>query len=147
MCPFLTSIAGLPMYMVAGTSALAVSGQHDHFDLHLHVRQRDAHRLPVHRCRLVGIFIGSILGPYTSKYIPDRWLKRIFVVLAVYVGVGYTLRGFLDIRISGNLRDHARPKLINSGAVDARPHSERDRLWKCTPCGCSLIRISCGYIA
>ena len=44
---------------------------------------------------LIGIFIGSILGPMTSKYIPEIWLKRIFVALAVYVGVGYVTKGFL----------------------------------------------------
>jgi uncharacterized protein len=44
---------------------------------------------------LVGIFVGSILGPRTSKYIPDVWLKRLFVVLALYVGIGYVTKGFL----------------------------------------------------
>jgi hypothetical protein len=42
-----------------------------------------------------------MLGPRTSKYIPDIWLKRLFVVLAFYVGVGYFLRGFFDIRLPG----------------------------------------------
>ncbi len=32
---------------------------------------------------LIGIVIGSVLGPMTSKKIPEIWLKRIFVVLAV----------------------------------------------------------------
>jgi uncharacterized membrane protein YfcA len=50
---------------------------------------------------LIGIAAGSIVGPYTSKYIPDIWLKRLFVVLALYIGIGYTLRGFFDIRIPG----------------------------------------------
>jgi uncharacterized membrane protein YfcA len=44
---------------------------------------------------LIGIAIGSILGPMTSKKIPDVWLKRIFVVLAVYVGIGYLTKGFM----------------------------------------------------
>jgi uncharacterized protein len=44
---------------------------------------------------LIGIFIGSILGPITSKYIPEVWLKRLFVVLALYVGIGYATKGFL----------------------------------------------------
>ena len=44
---------------------------------------------------LIGISIGSILGPITSKNIPDIWLKRIFVVLAVYVGLGYLTKGFM----------------------------------------------------
>ena len=44
---------------------------------------------------LIGIAIGSVLGPVTSKKIPDVWLKRIFVVLALYVGVGYLTKGFM----------------------------------------------------
>jgi len=50
---------------------------------------------------LVGIAIGSVLGPMTSKKIPDIWLKRLFVVLALYVGIGYTLQGFFEFKIPG----------------------------------------------
>jgi len=44
---------------------------------------------------LLGIFVGSMIGPRTSKYIPEVWLKRLFIVLAVYVGLRYSSRGFL----------------------------------------------------
>jgi hypothetical protein len=40
-----------------------------------------------------------MIGPRTSKYIPDIWLKRLFVVLAVYVGLRYTTKGFLGFSI------------------------------------------------
>ena len=50
---------------------------------------------------MVGIVIGSILGPITSKKIPDIWLKRLFVVLALYVGIGYTLKGFSGMSLPG----------------------------------------------
>ena len=46
-------------------------------------------------CALVGIFLGSILGPVTSKKIPEIWLKRLFVILACYVGLGYLTQGLL----------------------------------------------------
>ena len=48
---------------------------------------------------LVGIVIGSIVGPKTSKFIPDKVLKYIFIVLAVYVGLRYTTKGFLGYSI------------------------------------------------
>ena len=48
---------------------------------------------------LVGIFIGSMIGPRTSKYIPDIWLKRIFCFLAFYVGIRYVMKGFLGFTI------------------------------------------------
>jgi uncharacterized membrane protein YfcA len=48
---------------------------------------------------LIGIFAGSIVGPYTSKYIPDIWLKRLFVILAIYVGLRYVTVGFFGYSI------------------------------------------------
>lgn len=97
--PFLTSIAGLPMYIVAGTSALAVLvSMITSIFTYMFVKG-----IPVDLSfigvELIGIFIGSILGPMTSKRIPEIWLKRIFVVLAIYVGVGYTTKGFLGYSI------------------------------------------------
>ncbi|MDQ7783952.1 MAG: sulfite exporter TauE/SafE family protein [Desulfomonilaceae bacterium] len=97
--PFLTSIAGLPMYIVAGTSAMAVFvSMITSIFTFMFVKGTPIDFLFI-GVELVGIFIGSILGPYTSKYIPDIWLKRLFVVLAVYVGVGYTTKGFLGYSI------------------------------------------------
>ncbi len=93
--PFLTSIAGLPMYIVAGTSALAVLiSMITSIFTYMFVKG-----IPVDLffigVELIGIVIGSILGPITSKKIPDIWLKRLFVVLALYVGIGYATKGFL----------------------------------------------------
>lgn len=95
LVPFLTSVAGLPMYLVAGTSALAVFiGM-----LNSIVSYMVAKSTPVAwgliGAELVGIVIGSLIGPRTSKYIPDIWLKRLFVILALYVGIRYTSKGFL----------------------------------------------------
>jgi uncharacterized membrane protein YfcA len=45
--------------------------------------------------------VGSIVGPYTSRFFSDLWLKRIFILLALYVGVDYVLRGFFNYRIFG----------------------------------------------
>ena len=42
---------------------------------------------------------GSWLGPITSKYIPDIWLKRFFIVIAFIVGINYVLRGFFCTRL------------------------------------------------
>ncbi|MEW6349921.1 MAG: sulfite exporter TauE/SafE family protein [Thermodesulfobacteriota bacterium] len=97
--PFLTSIAGLPMYIVAGTSALAVFvGMISSIYGYMFIKG-----VPVDLAfigvELIGIAIGSVLGPMTSKKIPDIWLKRLFVVCAIYVGVGYTTKGFLGYSI------------------------------------------------
>jgi hypothetical protein len=95
LVPFMTALVGLPMFIVAGTSALAVlismiTSIFGYMFLN---------SVPVAwgliGAELVGIFIGSVLGPRTSKYIPEKFLQILFIVLAFYVGIGYTTKGFL----------------------------------------------------
>jgi uncharacterized membrane protein YfcA len=92
--PYLTSLVGAPMYVVAGTSAMAVF---------LSMLTSITSYITVAKAgmdwgligiELIGIFVGSMIGPRTQKYIPDKWLKIIFIILAVYVGLGYFSQGF-----------------------------------------------------
>ncbi len=93
--PFLTSITGLPMFLVAGTSALTVMvGMIISIFSYMVIKGVVVYWSLI-GIELLGIFIGSMIGPRTSKYIPDIWLKRIFVLLAMYVGIRYTSKGFL----------------------------------------------------
>ncbi len=98
--PFLTSVVGLPMFVAAGTSALAVliSMVLSIFNFMIKGVTVDWMMIMV---ELVGIFIGSMVGPRTGKYIPEKGLKVFFIVLALYVGIDYTLRGFFNIRLLG----------------------------------------------
>jgi hypothetical protein len=93
--PFLTSVAGLPMFIVAGTSALAVLVGMIVNIFNMMVVRAVPVDFTLISTELIGIAIGSVLGPVTSKKIPEVWLKRIFVVLAVYVGIGYLTKGFM----------------------------------------------------
>lgn len=93
--PFLTSVAGLPMFIVAGTSALAVLVGMIVNIFNMMVVQKVPVDFLLIFTELIGIAIGSVLGPITSKKIPEVWLKRLFVVLALYVGIGYVTKGFL----------------------------------------------------
>jgi uncharacterized protein len=93
--PYCTSLVGAPMYVVAGTSAMAVlvsmiTSVISY--LTLGAAQVDWGLVGM---QLIGIFIGAMVGPYTQKYIPDIWLKRLFAVLAFYVGLRFTTLGFL----------------------------------------------------
>jgi uncharacterized protein len=97
--PFLTSVAGLPMYIVAGTSALAVLVSMITSIFSFMVVQKVPVDFLIVGTELVGIFIGAMVGPHTSKYIPDVWLKRLFVVLAIYVGLRYISVGFFGYSI------------------------------------------------
>ncbi len=99
LVPFLTSVAGLPMFLVAGTSALAVLvGMVISIFTYM---VGSGVVVPWHLIgvELIGIFVGSMIGPRTQKYIPDIWLKRLFIVLALYVGIRYTTKGFLGFSI------------------------------------------------
>ena len=93
--PFLTSIAGLPMFLVAGTSALCVLVGMIVSIFSYMVGKGVVVSWGLIGAELIGIFIGSMIGPRTSKYIPDKVLKIIFIVLAFYVGLRYTTKGFL----------------------------------------------------
>jgi uncharacterized membrane protein YfcA len=95
--PFLTSVVGLPMFVVSGTSALAVLIGMVFAIFNFMVLKGVMVHWPLIGAELVGIFVGSMIGPRTQKYIPDKALKILFIVLAVYVGLRYTLRGFFGI--------------------------------------------------
>jgi uncharacterized membrane protein YfcA len=97
--PFLTSAAGLPMFIVAGTSALAVLVGMVVNIFNMMVVQQVPVDFIMIATELIGIAIGSVLGPVTSKKIPEIWLKRLFVLLAVYVGLRYLTKGFFGYSI------------------------------------------------
>jgi len=93
--PFLTSVAGLPMFLVAGTSALCVLVGMIVSIFSYMVGKGVMVAWGLIGAELIGVFIGSMIGPRTSKYIPEKVLKIIFIILAFYVGVRYTTKGFL----------------------------------------------------
>ena len=98
LVPFLTAVAGLPMYLVAGTSSLGVFiGMVT--SIISYMWQGTPIAWSFIGAEMIGILIGSFIGPKTSKYIPDMALKLIFIVLALYTGINYTLQGFWGITL------------------------------------------------
>ncbi|MDL2268777.1 sulfite exporter TauE/SafE family protein [Desulfosarcina sp. OttesenSCG-928-A07] len=98
--PFLTSVVGLPMFVAAGTSALAVLISMILSIFNFMVKGVTVHWTMI-GIELIGVFVGSMIGPRTGKYIPEKGLKFFFIFLACYVGLDYTLRGFFNYRIFG----------------------------------------------
>ncbi|MCU0594031.1 MAG: sulfite exporter TauE/SafE family protein [Desulfobacterota bacterium] len=92
--PYLTSLVGAPMYVVAGTSAMAVLVSMLTSITGYITVAKAGMDWGLIGIQLVGVFIGSMIGPRTQKYIPDKWLKILFIILAVYVGLGYFSQGF-----------------------------------------------------
>ncbi|MBW1615123.1 MAG: sulfite exporter TauE/SafE family protein [Deltaproteobacteria bacterium] len=97
--PFLTSVVGLPMFVVAGTSALSVLIGMIFSIFNFMALKGVVVYWPMIGVELLGIFAGSLIGPRTAKYIPNRVLKGIFIVLAIYLGFRYTLKGFFGITL------------------------------------------------
>ena len=100
LVPFLTSVAELPMYLAAGTSALAVLISMITSIVTL-ISKGVQFDWALIGLELVGIALGSVIGPRTSKYFSDVWLKRLFIVLSLYVGIDYVLRGFFNYKLFG----------------------------------------------
>lgn len=98
LVPFLTSVTQLPMYLAAGTSALAVL-----ISMITSIVTLIAKGTPIEwsliGTELVGIAVGSTIGPKTSKYLSDSLMKRIFILLSLYIGLSYLLSGFFGINI------------------------------------------------
>jgi hypothetical protein len=92
--PYLTSLVGAPMYVVAGTSAMAVLVSMLTSITGYITVAKAGMDWGLIGIELIGIFVGSMIGPRTQKYIPDKWLKIIFIILALYVGLGYFSQGF-----------------------------------------------------
>ncbi|MFY9944095.1 MAG: sulfite exporter TauE/SafE family protein [Desulfobacterales bacterium] len=93
LVPFLTAVADLPMYLAAGTSALAVLISMITSIVTL-ISKGVQFDWALIGLELIGIAVGSVIGPRTSKYFSDKWLKRLFIVLAFYVGIRYVWKGF-----------------------------------------------------
>jgi uncharacterized membrane protein YfcA len=100
LVPFLTSVAELPMYLAAGTSALAVLISMITSIITL-ITKGVTFDWALIGLELVGVAVGSVVGPWSSQYFSDLWLKRLFIVLALYVGIDYVLQGFFNIRMLG----------------------------------------------
>jgi uncharacterized membrane protein YfcA len=92
--PFLTSVIGLPMYIVAGTSALAVLLSMVTSVFSYVVLKGTFISWSLVSIEMAGVAVGAFIGPKTQKYIPEKILKWIFVVLALYVGLRYFSKGF-----------------------------------------------------
>jgi uncharacterized membrane protein YfcA len=100
LVPFLTSVTQLPMYLAAGTSALAVLISMITSIITL-MSKGTSVEWGLIGIELAGVVAGSIIGPKTSRYLSDKLMKRIFIVLSFYIGTGYLLAGFFGYKIPG----------------------------------------------
>ncbi len=87
--PFMTSIIGLPMFIVAGTSAVAVIvAMITSILTYLQLGVRADWILL--GLELIGVVAGSVLGPWASQFFKERWLKGFLGGVLLYIGARYT---------------------------------------------------------
>jgi uncharacterized membrane protein YfcA len=94
LVPFMASWLQLPMFIIAGTSALSVLiasltsvGNY----LYLGVQVDWVLAL----IELSGVIVGSALGPWVSRYMKERWLRFILAAVLLYIGIGYAFGGWV----------------------------------------------------
>jgi uncharacterized membrane protein YfcA len=92
LVPFMVLLLGLPMFLVAGTAALAIAvssvtsiGNYIRLGVELDV--------PLLLLLLAGTVAGAWLGPRLSGHLRDRWLQAILGVVLLLIGIRY-LGGF-----------------------------------------------------
>jgi uncharacterized membrane protein YfcA len=90
LVPFMASWLQLPMFIVAGTSALAVLiASVTSVGNYLYLGSQIDWTLAA--IELVGVVLGSLLGPSLSRYMKEQWLRTVLAVVLLYVGTGYTI--------------------------------------------------------
>ena len=52
--------------------------------------------MPLITIEIVGIIIGSLAGPFISKYLKESWLRLLLGVILLYVGIGYLAGGYIE---------------------------------------------------
>ncbi len=102
LVPFMVSVMGIPMFLVPGTSAFSilitmiVSGGN-------YIKMGTELNLSLLSIEIIGIILGSFIGPFLSKALGEKKLRIVLAVVLLYIGVGYTVGGlikaYLGVRI------------------------------------------------
>jgi uncharacterized membrane protein YfcA len=88
LVPFMSIVMHLPMHVIAGTSALAIA-IHSVTSIANYMRLGVALDLPLLGFLVIGVVAGSVLGPYLSRFIPDRGLRALLCLVLFVIGLRY----------------------------------------------------------
>ena len=94
LVPFLSSVLGFPMFIVAGTSGLSIVIS-SLTSISNYIRMGSHLDLPLCGFELIGVLVGSYLGPVLSKYIKGVYLKGFLAIVLTYIGIGYVFGGMI----------------------------------------------------
>ncbi|AEF94786.1 protein of unknown function DUF81 [Desulfotomaculum nigrificans CO-1-SRB] len=90
LVPFMTSVMGFPMYIVAGTSVLSILVS-SLTSIANYLSMGSKMDLTFLAIELVGVAIGTVIAAQVSKYINARYLKMFLAVLLLYIGIKYVV--------------------------------------------------------
>jgi len=89
LVPYMASWLGLPMFIVAGTSALSVFvASVTSVGSYLYLGVKVDWTLAL--LELSGVIVGSLLGPWVSRYMKERFLRLLLAIVLLYIAIGYT---------------------------------------------------------
>ncbi|HZK53473.1 MAG TPA: sulfite exporter TauE/SafE family protein [Desulfosporosinus sp.] len=90
LVPFMTSVMGFPMYIVAGTSVLSILVSSSTSILN-YLSMGSVLDFQFLAFELVGVAIGTVVAARVSKYINARYMKMFLAVILFYIGLKYVL--------------------------------------------------------
>lgn len=90
LVPFMTSVMGLPMFIVAGTAAFSILISSAASVL-AYLRLGADVDGPLLAIEVAGVVLGSLLGPHLSRHLREKWLKGALAAVLSYIGAGYLL--------------------------------------------------------
>jgi uncharacterized membrane protein YfcA len=88
LVPFMTIILGLPMFIVAGTAALAIAVS-SVTSIANYMRLGIELDLPLLSLLLLGTVIGAWIGPWLSRHLYERWLQGILGLVLLLIALRY----------------------------------------------------------
>jgi uncharacterized membrane protein YfcA len=88
LVPFMSIVMRLPMYVIAGTSALAIT-LHSITSIANYVRLGVELDYALLGFMVIGVVIGSIIGPLISRHIPEKGLRAFLGVVLLLIGLRY----------------------------------------------------------
>jgi len=90
LVPFMTSVMGFPMFIVAGTSVLSILVSST-ISITNYLSMGSAIDINFLAFELIGVAIGTIVAARLSKFINARYLKLFLSIILFYIGLKYML--------------------------------------------------------
>lgn len=88
LVPYLSSMLGFPMFIVAGTSVLSILVT-SAASISNYIAMGSKLDMTMLAFEIIGIVIGTVLGAQLSKYIKAKYLKAVLAIVLTYIGFGY----------------------------------------------------------